>query len=256
MSNGFLAPRPGGVASAPSIGTMTGIAAGAKSGGLLQVHVNGTLRTVLAGRDVTYAAGDVVIIHRFGSLWAATSRLYTAAVSEMPGILPDLDPNPSTVSGSLTVLPTFTGSYRDGAWNSRSLVRQGATGGYGNASGAIFYGDKPRSLSGATVTGATLETVFRLGGAYGPTGSTMWLVTESSRPAGAPTRTLSTAGPTTDVGDMISFTIPTAWAQAIVDGTSGGLGFFDADGSPYLHFAGRDDRPTAFTLVIDWSRTL
>lgn len=249
--------RPGGVATSPTPGTFTGVATGAKSSGLLTVNINGILRTVQAARDVTFAAGDVVTVHRFGALWMATARLGTAAVSEMPPTIGDLDPNPAVITGDLTILATSTGTYRSSAWASFDHLRQGIYGGYGNAVGAAFYGDKARSLAGATVTSARLERIHRLQPPEsGTLASTLWLVTEDTRPAGAPTRTLSTAGPAIAVGDDVSFTIPTSWAQQMVDGTAGGLAFYDADGSPFIQFAGRSTRPVAMTLVIDWSRTV
>jgi hypothetical protein len=252
---GSAQSRPGGVASSPTPGQFTGVATGAKSSGLLEVNVGGVLRTVRAARDVTYAAGDVVLVHRFGQLWAASARLGTAAVTEMPPTFTDLDPNPTVVTGDLTVLAESTGTYRAGGWSINDSVRQGEYWDYGLNTGAVFYGTKARSLTGATVTSARLERIARIRGDHASLGSTLRLITESTRPAGAPTLTSSTAGPSTVRDDFpISFTIPTAWAQAIVDGTSGGIGFYDADGVPFLEFAGRSIDPTAFTLVIDWSR--
>lgn len=249
-----MSDRPGGVL-APNAGALTGVAVSAPSGGLVTVNVNGVLRSVRAARDVTIAAGDVVLVHRFGSLWAASARLYTGAVSEMPPILADLDANPPTVTGATEVLPEYTGSYYSTGWAADTLVHQGVRGGMPNATGAIFYGSKPRTLAGATVTSARLEQIRRIGGPDASTASTLALLTEATLPSGAPTVAATAAGPTTDMVATISYTIPTAWAQQIVDGTAGGLGLYDADGSPWLKFDGRGTRPPAFTLVIDWSRT-
>ena len=251
-----MAGRPGGVATSPTPGSFTGVATAAKSSGLLTVNVNGILRTVQAARDVTFAAGDVVVLHRFGALWLATARIGTAAVTEMPPIISDLDPNPAVITGSLTVLPTFTGTYRGSGWLTIPHVRQGIYGGEPNTIGTAFYGDKPRSLSGSTVTSARLEKIFWLRSSSSPAAMTLRLVTETAKPSGAPTLTSSTAGPSLSIGDDISFTIPNAFAQAMVDGTAGGLAFYDADGSPFVQVAGRDSHPTALTLVIDWSRTV
>lgn len=250
-------PQIGGVASGPRGTTFTAVATAAKSAGTVVANINGSLRSIAIARDLTVAAGDVMVVHRFGSLWMATARIGTAALTEAPAIIAELDPNPSVVTGDLTIVAESTGTYRGGAWNTRGgLVRQGNRGGAGNAVGAVFYGTKARSLAGSTVTGARLESIHLLDGPAAGTASTMRLITETSRPAGTPTLTSSTAGPGIVPGELpISFTIPTAWAQAMVDGTAGGIGFYVAGGTPYLHYAGLETRPSSFTLVIDWSRT-
>jgi hypothetical protein len=250
--------QQGGVASSPAAGTFTGVALGAKSGGLIAVNVNGVIRNIQAARDLVVGSGDVVLVHRFGALWAASSRLFTGAVSEMPATIAELDPNPTVVTGQLAVLPVYTGTYLSTGWLSdQRLVYQGVKYGRPNATGAMFYGAKPASLAGATVTNATLQRIVQIDGSSGAAvPGTLRLVTETAKPSGAPTLTSTTAGPSTRTGDDISFTIPNAWAQAMVDGTAGGLAFYDADGVPWLQYGGRDLYPTAFTLLIDWSRTL
>lgn len=249
--------RPGGAQSGVLAGTATAVAVSAKSGTSVDVSINGVIRTIQAARDLSIGIGDVVVVHRFGGLWAASARLGTGAVSEMPPAIASIDPNPTTVTGVLTVLPESTGTYLSGAWSADTAVRQGTYGAFGNATGAIFYGTKARSLAGATVTSARIEQVRRTAGPSPLTGSTMRLVTESSRPVGAPTLTSTTSGPITQLNyGNIAFSIPISWAQAFVDGTSGGLGFYDADGDPYLSFVGRADNPAAFALAIDWTRTL
>lgn len=252
-----MAARPGDVASSVQSGTFAGVATAAKSAGKIAVNVNGAIRAVQAARDLTVASGDVVVVHRFGSLWFATARLFEAGVTEQPPIIAELDPNPPVITGVMAVLPVYTGTYKDGAWMpDERFIRQGVRGGNGNATGAAFYGTKPRSLVGATVTSARLERIRNLDGPNTPTASTLRLITEATRPAGAPTLTSTTAGPSTVPGDDISFTVPTAWAQEIVDGTAGGIGIYDADGVPFIQYGGRGIYPTAFTLVIDWSRTV
>jgi hypothetical protein len=83
----------------------------------------------------------------------------------------------------------------------------------------------------------------------------MRLMTNATRPGGAPTLTSSTSGPSLRRGSTVgAFTIPDSWAQAMVDGTAGGLAFYEADGSPYVILAGRGDYGPAFTMTIRWSR--
>lgn len=240
---------------APNASTATGIATGAKSGGLVDLNIDGVVRSVQIARDLVVSTGDVVLVHKFGSLWAASSRLYTAAPADPPPVHVDIDPNPSTISGTTVIAPTLTQTYYAGTgWGPELDVRQGVRGGYGNATGSIFYGDKPASLSGVTVTAARWERVHRLSDPYASTASTIWLITETERPAGAPTRTSSAAGPSTVKGTSTAFTLPTSWGQALVDGTAGAIGFHDTDGSPWLQFHGRNGLPPAFTLVLDWTR--
>jgi hypothetical protein len=249
--------RPGDVAGAIQQGTFTGVATAAKSAGKVTVNVNGILRAMHIARDLTVGSGDVVLVHRFGSLWIASSRLYEAGVSEMPPVIADLDPNPTVITGALACLPVDTSTYQNSAWlPDQRFIRQGVRGGNSNATGAAFYGDKPRSLEGATVTSARLEKIVVLDGPSPAAASTLRLITETTRPSGAPTLTSTTPGPIMRVGEDISFTVPTAWAQAMVDGTAGGIGVFDADGVPFVQYGGRGIYPSAFTLVIDWSRTV
>lgn len=225
------------------------------SDGTCTVNYLGVTRTVYVARDLTVAVGDMLLVDRVGPMWVASCRLFTAAPEANP---PSMDvPNPSaaTVTGTLAVVPESTGSYRDGAWrpDTTDLV-QGLRGGHGNSTGAAFYGAKPASLAGATVTAATV-TMTRTAGEVAAAAPTLWLVTETSRPAGAPTRTLSTAGPSLQRGASTTFTLPTAWGQALADGTAGGLAVHDTAGTAYLGYAGRAVRASAFTLTLDWSRT-
>lgn len=242
--------------SLAGIRTVLGVAQAAKVGSTIQVDINGTITTIQAVRDITFAANDVVLIERVGSQWFATGRVYTAAPTPSPDNDPPPPPKPVTVYGTLTVPPVETRSYRDGRWRTDDDdVRQGQYGGYGNHTGAVFYGSKPLSLDGATVLGATLRVRRNRGGAYAATGTTMRLMTQRTKPAGSATLTSTSSGPSLRVDQTDdSFDLPTAWVQAMVDGTAGGLAFFDGDGSPYVVFAGRGSWSPAFTLTIRWRR--
>jgi hypothetical protein len=86
--------------------------------------------------------------------------------------------------------------------------------------------------------------------------TTLRLVTQAKRPAGAPTLTSSTSGPSLRRGQTVdAFVIPDSWGQALVDGTSGGLAVFESDGSPYVILAGRGRWSAAFTMTISWYRS-
>jgi hypothetical protein len=55
-------------------------------------------------------------------------------------------------------------------------------------------------------------------------------------------------------GTTTAFVIPNSWAQAVVDGTPGGLSVNVNSDSPYIHFAGRGSWSAAWTLTISWRR--
>lgn len=230
-------------------------ATAAKSGSTVTASVNGITVTMQVARDLTVASGDVLLVSKFGGQWFAVQRLYAAAPADN-GSDAGVNPKPVTTSGSTPFAPVETRSYRNGAWRTdNDNVYQGSFGS-GNHTGCAFYGSGPRSLAGATVTAARIVVRRHNGGGItAPQATTMRLVTERTRPAGAPTLGSSTSGPTLGWGQTnISFAVPTSWAQSMVDGTAGGLGFFDSDGSPYVIFDGRGSYGPSFTLTIAWTR--
>ncbi|SIQ07415.1 hypothetical protein [Micromonospora avicenniae] len=229
-----------------------------KSGSTVTATVNGVTTVVQVARDLAVASGDVLLVEKIGPQWFAYARVFSAAPAstgrdnEEPP-----PPKPATVSGTLVVSPVETRSYRPNyGWRTDNTdVYQGQYGGWGNHTGAAFYGSKPRSLAGATVTKATIKVKRLSAGTYAAQSTTMRLVTQATRPGGAPTLGSSTSGPSLAVGGSTTFTIPASWAQAMVDGSAGGLAFFESDGSPYVRFAGRGSWSPAFTLTINWTRS-
>lgn len=230
----------------------------AKTSGVCTAVVNGVSTDVRCARDLTVDIGDVLVVVKIGSQWEAVSRAFAAAPTA-PDNPPAPPPKPTFVTGSTNIAPVETRSYRTTfGWRTDNLdVYQGEYGGWGNHTGCVFFGSKPRSLAGATVTAATIKVArpAGTGASYAAGGSTLRLMTNATRPAGAPTLTSSTAGPSIKAGQSTTFTIPTSWAQAMVDGTAGGLAFFDADGSPYVIFSGRGRSAAAFTMNIKWTRS-
>lgn len=243
-------------ADVTGLGALLATATAAKSGSTVTANILGTVVTVQVARDLAVASGDVIIVIRVGAEWFAIGRAYAAAPAATTpgGAAPS--PGGGTRTGTLVVAPVETRSYRPSGWRTdNTAVYQGEYGGWGNHTGAVFYGSGPRSLAGATVTSATVQVRRLEGGAYAAQGTTMRLMTNSTRPAGAPTLTSSTSGPSLAVGASTgAFAVPTAWVQSMVDGTAGGLAFFDADGSPYVRFAGRAEWGPAFSLTINWQR--
>jgi hypothetical protein len=240
--------------SAPSSRIAT--AAGAKSGSLVPVLINGVTVQVQCARDITPAAGDVLTLSRFGGLWVATGRMFPAAVSLGSSGSVGPDPNGDGAAGSLVVPPVETRSYRSTGWRfDTTQTIQGEYAGNGNHTGCAFYGSGPRSLVGATVTSATIAVRRGGGGAFAASSTTLWLVTQATRPGGAPTRTSSTAGPSLKVdAQNLAFAVPVAWVQAMVDGTAGGLAVYNAGASPYVRLDGIHEWGPAWTLTINWSR--
>lgn len=238
------------------IGSLTGVAASTVSSGVASVTVGGITVSAYVVRGVTLAVGDPVLIVRQGSVWWVLGALFTAAptVGEEADATPP--PKPAVTTGSLVCAPVETRSYRDGRWRTDTDdVLQGVYGGYGNNTGCVFYGNTPRSLSGATVTAARLRVKRLRGGVFASQTSTLRLMTERVRPSGAPSLTSSTSGPALAVDSSTSsFAVPASWAQELVDGTSGGLAVYIGGGSPYMRFAGRGSWSPAFTLTIDWTR--
>jgi hypothetical protein len=246
----------GDVTPAAGAGALLATAKTAATSAACTAVVNSVTITVQVARDLTVAVGDVLIVIRVGSQWFAIGRAYAAAPLNPNN---DEAPNPGAgnVSGTLVVPAVSTGTYRSSKWrtDAGSQVIQGDWSGSGNNTGAVFYGTKARSLSGATVTSASAQIRRISGGWNYAVPTTLRLVTEATRPAGAPTLTSTTTGPSLAVGTTTTFTVPTAWAQAMVDGTAGGLGFLStADSDHYAKFAGTNEWAAAFTLSINWRR--
>lgn len=232
-----------------------GTATTTKSSGVATFTILGVDVQVQVARDLTIAAGDVCVVQRVGFQWYALQRVYTAAPAAQDSPAPP-PPRPPVVTGTLVCSPVETRSYRGSAWRTDiDDIIQGNFNSTGNHTGCAFYGSKPASLTGATVTAATITVSRpRRGGNPASQATTLWLVTETTRPLGAPTLGSSASGPSLRWGESDTFTITTAWAQSMVDGTAGGLAIKDASGSPYVVLSGRGEYSPSFTLSINWQR--
>lgn len=253
-----MSDAAGNAVSLANVPSGIGQAVGTASGGLLTVAVNGVSVSMLAARDVTFANGDGVAFIRAGAMWVAVCRVGTTATVPPVEANPDTPPpKPTTVTGSKTFTPVETRSRQGSKWRTdNDDVYQGEYGSNGNHTGCAFYGAGPRSLAGATVTGASVKLHRKsAGGITAAQDTTFRLVTQKTRPSGAPTLTSSTDGPNLAWGQTATFTIPTAWAQEMVDGTAGGLAIFESDGSPYVILDGRGSYGPSFSLTIRYSRT-
>lgn len=245
-------------AAAAGAQLVLGYATAAKASGYVNVSVGGEVVSVMADRDTTYAASDPVLVAKVGSQWLALGRYGTAAPTQPDIDVPPAPKPPNPVSGRLVVAPVETRSYRPNfGWRTDNTdVYQGEYGGFGNHIGCAFYGSKPRSLAGATVTSARIRVRRIGGGNFAAQTATLRLMTNATRPAGSPTLTSSTTGPRLAVGSTDNdFTVPTSWAQDIVDGTAGGLAIRTTSGSPYIVTAGKGTWGPAWTLTINWTRS-
>lgn len=255
-------------------GPLIGYAESTVSSDACTATVAGIEITVRVATGLTIAVGDTLLIQRIGSTYVATSVIPAApAVAPTPPPPPETVPDkgdaapapkPTVTTGVLTCLPVSTATYRDGSWRSDGGsvnsfdTYQGRYAGssYGRMTGCAFYGSKPRSLSGATVTKATLKVRRLSGGDFAARTATLRLVSQSTRPSGAPTLNESASGPSLAVNSTATaFVIPDAWAQAMVDGTRGGLAMSISSDSPYIHYAGRGSWSAAWTLTIYWRRS-
>jgi hypothetical protein len=230
-------------------------AANGKSGDAVDVWINGVVVNVKCARDITPVQFDLLLINRTGMYWVAVARLGTAAVTPQStnGVPPS---SGSLTTGTTAFDPVETRSYRSFGWRfDTDDVYQGQYGGNGNHTGCAFYGSGPRSLAGATVLDASIQVRRKnAGGITAPQSTTLRLVTEATRPGGAPTLGASTGGPSLAWGQAASFGIPASWAQAMVNGTSGGLALFVGGASPYVIFDGRSHYSPSFTMIIRWQR--
>jgi hypothetical protein len=255
-------------------GALVGVAATAATAGACLADVSRIRVTARVVSGLTIAAGDPVLILRRGSTYWVIASLAAAPTLPPPPPDPEDDnppdtgdsappPKPVVTTGSLVCHPVATSTYRDGSWrtdigsSTSADTYQGryAGSGFGRNSGYAFYGSKPRTLAGATVTKATLRLRRLSSGDYAGRAPTLRLVTESTRPSGSPTLHESLTGPSLGVGDETTYTLPDSWGQAMVDGTRGGIGMVISSDSPYIRLAGRASWSAAWTLTLYWRRS-
>lgn len=235
-----------------------GVCTGAKVSGLVNVLVGAQTMVAQCPQDLTVAAGDPVLMAKFGGSWHITQRYYTTGIGN---ILSDLNQEPPTVpvvrTGTNNFIPVRTASYRNGAWRTdNDHVYQGQYGGAGNHVGCAFYGTQIKTLAGAKVLKAHMHVRRRQGGSYAGQSTTMVHVAEFAKPSGAPTIGGAYIGPKMRVGATdVAFAIDITLAQALVDGTYGGIGFYVASGSPYVIFTGIGEYAASMALTISWRKT-
>jgi hypothetical protein len=233
-------------------------AAGASTSGTVLANVLGTITSIRVVAGLIVTTNDILLVEQIGQEWWAVALAYDATPPAPPAPPPAAPPSRPPTIGKSVFSPVETRSYRSSVfvgWRTDTTsVYQGQYGGNGLHTGCAFYGTGPRSLKGATVTSASVQVRRLSGGTYAAQTTTLWLLVQATRPAGAPSRGSSTSGPRLAVGSTGTFTIPTSWAQGMVDGTAGGLAIFVSGSSPYVRLAGKGDWSPAFSMTINWRR--
>jgi hypothetical protein len=242
----------------PDAGVLPGTIITAAVSGVAVVDIGTAQISVNVLRGLTPAVGDVVLVARRGSSRWLIGILGTAAPAA-PVEVNDAPPPPVPVvqTGTSVFKPTSTGSYRSGKWRTDTdNVIQGywAYSTQAENKGAAFYGRGPNSLSGATCTKVTVKLRRVKAGEYGGRRPTLRLISTSTR-SGSPSFGSSTTGPSMAVDTSTTFTLPTSWGQALIDGTAGGIGIDAGGRDPYIVLNGRSSWSSAFVLSISWKRT-
>jgi hypothetical protein len=258
--------------SLANMGTTVGKAMSTPTGNAVLASIQGVTVTVRIIAGVSVTVGDTVLMAKYNQSWFVLGVIRQAPViapppdatppPAPPANKPVPSPKPTVRTGRLIIAPVQTATYRDGKWRpdvaggtNGGDTLQGVYAGYGNNTGCAFYGTKPRSLAGATVTKATIRVRRLRAGVFAARATTLRLVIQPTRPGGAPTLGASAGGPSLAVDKQNdSFSVPNAWAQAMVDGTAGGLAIFTPSGSPYVRLAGRASWSAAWTLTINWQK--
>ncbi|MFJ4551102.1 hypothetical protein ACIP4X_18055 [Streptomyces sp. NPDC088817] len=260
-------------------GTLVALAATASASGACLADVAGIRVTVRVPPHLTIAAQQNILILRRGSAYWAIAVLPAAPAVPPPPPPPDDSPpvdrgdpapapKPVVTTGTLVCPPVATSTWRDGKWrtdigsSTSTDTYQGrySGSGFGRNSGFAFYGSKPRSLAGATVTKATVKLRRLTSGDYARRTPTLRLVTQPTRPGSFPTVNETTAGPALGAQGQVSpwettFELPTSWGQSMVNGSRGGLCITVASDDPYIRLAGRDSWSAAWTLTLYWRRS-
>lgn len=241
---------------------------GATAAKTVSVKFLGTTITCRIGRDVTVAAGDIVLVIRQGHELMVVDRFHAAAPTGASDDLNSYPPNPwdSVRSGTSVIHPVKTRTYRDGAgWRTDTDdLFHGKWGSY-NSAGCAFYGDKPKSLQGAEVLSARIKVKRDAGSDWSPHSERITLkrITQTNltramvKDDTGPDFVSGTEdGPRLDPRESQNFTIPTSWGQSIVDGAAGGLAIHSNTEHPKARLDGRGSWGPSFTLTLTYRRVV
>ncbi len=142
-------------------------------------------------------------------------------------------------------------------------VYQGEYQSYGNHRGCIFYGSNLTSirstLDGRNIDGAWVNLIRRnAGGSSAAQPVYAWLhVLENAPSSSGDPKPAFYGGPEylgdLGWGDAKWLAIPTSWVEGIRDGTYDGIGFYQADTSPYVIMRGRSESQAMGSLQVSHS---
>ena len=192
--------------------------------------VEGIPAPVPALRHVTsIAVGDTaVVIQQGGQAWLVgvmgvepppASPVVPPPSEDQDVVITPPAPPPATPV-TIQLRPTFSGSYRAGAWRGdTSDLYQGDYTGRGINTGGCWWGPLPSSI-----LSATLRLERGDAGAGAATAPTLCLLAGVARPGGAPTIRASVAGPALARGRGTDWAVPAAWISQLAAGTAGGIG--------------------------------
>lgn len=166
----------------------------------------------------------------------------------------------SGTSGTTTVRPTTTGSWRKGdGWGSRDFLGQGyypSSSWLGSYQGAAFYGSGAFNfLKGRTVTRVRIYLKRNTGsGVFGGQTVYIWTHKNATRPSGGPywlgTKALAT--PSMAVGDTLVYDLPVSVGAQLASGYARGFGLHHDSTSQYLQMTGLSGYSDSFRLDISW----
>jgi len=193
-------------------------------------RADGNTRVVLAVLSGLVAGVDIGLaptlkIDVEGAAQPATSSGSTVATTPPP---------PKTTSGTSTVAPQSTGSWRAGSWRGDTTVLyQGDWTGRGIQEGAAYYGSGLSGVPGS-ITSATVRLVRQDGAGYTSAQiPTMTLLAGGSR-GGAPSRLATAPGPALETGQSTDWPVPSSWLASMNNGSAGGIGCYVGSTSPYV----------------------
>ncbi len=255
-------PRPsaevlvGTVVAVPSSGMTVTV----DLGGETELTADGDLilPTVQRLRSYSPVVDDVVMVVRSGG------SLYCVGALNPTPPPPDPDPEPAPkpdrpkppppppkpVTRTRSFGPIYTGSFRSGSWRGdTSDLYQGDWSGRGENFGGAFYGNGPASLRGAAVRARVHMLRVRGAGVAAPRSPRMRLLAQRG-PGPAPTEIAAAWGPALGFGQATVWTLPSGWAQALMNGQAGGIGV--GSGGEYLALAGKAGWAPAMVLEMTW----
>jgi hypothetical protein len=214
----------------------------------------------------TPAVGDVVqVLRRDEQSWLVlgstrTSNPTTVRVRTSLAFPTRVLSAPPGGSNPLVVAPNNIQSWRTkvNSWTGEDESNRAAQGSYttrGYYEGCYFYGNAFTSLAGRTCTGLTIRLHRR--GSGGIAGAErIWLAphTHASQPTSSPYFAASAQ----NVGTLAwnasdTFTLPTSWGQALIDGRYKGFGHLYLGTADYAIMHGLDTDSLSGQLSLSWT---